>query len=560
MNSVETPRYLWVKEAPFFSSPEDFLKDRKKAVLQSFQHMLSTIPDPFLMKDLKKASERIALAIDLKEKITVFGDYDVDGTTSCAMLRKFFSYLSYDLDIYIPCRLTEGYGLNIKGVEKVAAKNTKLIITVDNGISAREACSAAKACGVDVIITDHHNPPPILPEDAYAIINPKQSDDHFPFKELAGVGVAFYLLMGLRRVLNKRDLPLNNLLDFVAIGSIADMVPLIGLNYIFSKAGLELLNRNLEKKFGLKKLLEISTHEGVIDSEDIAFKVAPCLNAAGRLGSALAAEELLSTTDQKRAEELASFLYEENILRRTLEKVSVEEAKKMLNTQEAISSGIIIYNPEWHLGIVGLIASKIVEHFYKPTLVFTKVGNFLKGSGRSVEGFDLFSALVPYKEEFISFGGHAFAVGITIEENKLPFLKEIFLAKIDESAEHISPLKKLKIAGELDLQKVSLNFIHTLETLAPYGMGNPRSRWIISSVFIKDFKFMGKTDTKAHAKVLFCSDSQEELWMTVFNIAETLFLEYQKKSWLKIVIDTRISSWNNKIRKDVRLVDFSPIH
>ncbi|MES2615450.1 MAG: DHH family phosphoesterase, partial [Bdellovibrionota bacterium] len=302
-----TAKYVW-KRKHFFASQEEKLDEyflQKKEQLfkqlnlqnqnEENQSLLALLPDPWSLKDIRKAAQRILLAIEQKEKITIFGDYDVDGTTSCAMLKEFFSALNYAVEIYIPDRLTEGYGLNPVGVKKLSQNGTKLIITVDNGIAALNACLEAQNCHIDVIITDHHDVPAELPQ-AFAILNPKQIDCLFPFKMLAGVGVAFYLMIALRALLREispsyNNLILKNYLDYVAIGTIADMAPLNGANHILCKIGLEVLQMNLRqgKRLGLFELLKLAgwSENTQVCAADIGFKIGPRLNAAGRLGNAL---------------------------------------------------------------------------------------------------------------------------------------------------------------------------------------------------------------------------------------------------------------------------------
>ncbi|MEY4065010.1 MAG: hypothetical protein RIR26_1218, partial [Pseudomonadota bacterium] len=383
-----SPRYRWTLRRSALQEPEHYAQyiedklhslrgiDAQGAV--SDKELLSHLPPWQDLKDIKKSVDRIMRALDSGERITIFGDYDVDGTTSCALLKLAFAELGKDVEIYIPDRLTEGYGLNPIGLEKIAASGGGLVITVDNGISAVEACRRAKDLNLDVIVTDHHEPPEVLPE-AFALLNPKQPGCDFPFKMLAGVGVAFYLLIALRAELRSAGrrsaerINLKKYLDFVAVGTIADVAPLNGVNHIFCRVGLHVLYENIiaGDRIGIAALMRLAgwkRDQGVVDAVDVGFKLGPRLNAAGRLGSAMASAELMFTTQHERAFELAEFLHAENSARQDIEKKAVEQALRMVGSWTHEFASVVLFDPQWHAGVVGLVASRVAEKLNKPTL------------------------------------------------------------------------------------------------------------------------------------------------------------------------------------------------
>lgn len=568
-----TERFAWkIKEifAENSSAFDDYFNKKKQFLLNGKQpqtdtSLLNLLPDPWLLKDLRIACERIFLAMQKREKITIFGDYDVDGTTSCAMLALFFSELNYPVDIYIPDRLLEGYGLNSIGLKKLAAQETKLVITVDNGISAVQPCVESKLLGIDVIITDHHDIPPALPP-AFAILNPKQLDCAFPEKMLAGVGVAFYLMIGLRILLRenkfKCEINLKNYLDFVAIGTIADMAPLVGANYILCKIGLEILEQNITAgyRLGLQELLLCAGWKfgQKITAVDIGFKVGPRLNAAGRLGNALRSVELLKTTEIDAAKQMALHLQQENTERQQLEKQFTEEALHCVQQIKNLPEALVLHQEHWHPGVVGLVATRVLDKFYRPVLVFGTVDGKLKGSGRSTHAFNLFAALNEVRHEFISFGGHFHAVGLTILPEKLAWLSEYLHQKAEECIQLEDRRPLLKIDGSLSLASLDLALIEKLEELEPYGVENPRTRWLIGPVQVQHVKRMGKDISQNHAKVLFY-ETGKEAWLTAFGLAAVFEQFLETGIPVQLVVEARLAYWNGRITTDIRVIDYAPV-
>lgn len=528
--------------------------------------LLKLLPEPSTFKDIGPAVARILAALDAKESITIFGDYDVDGTTSCAMLRRFFAEIGHPVSVYIPERLLEGYGLNPIGLAKVKEAGGSLVITVDNGIAAVDACRRARELGLDVIITDHHDLPPVLPE-ALAIINPKQTDCRFPFRMLAGVGVAFYLMVAVRAALRERSpdrvrhINLRESLDFVAIGTIADMAPLDGVNHVLCKVGLEVMSEHLQKgsRPGLDKLLRLAGWDGraPVDASDIGFKIGPRLNAAGRLGTALASEEILSTQNETRASELAEFLHGENAERQQLEKGMVQQALAQVAALQELPAAFVLHSENWHPGVVGLVASRVLERFYRPTLVLgTGAEGKLKGSGRSTHAFDLFGSLNQVRDEFVAFGGHFHAVGLTLEPNKLDWLRTYLDASARAAIGSEDKIQPLDIDGLAQVVSFDQAFLERLETFEPYGIENPRPKWLLSGARIKTIKRIGKSVDANHAKVVL-DDGSGENWFTAFDMASQLEALKETKKSINLVIEGRMSFWNGNKRPELRIVDFS---
>lgn len=574
------PKFAWKQSAVFAAHENhftDFLTQKKQMLYANLStahvkdadaNLLALLPEPWGMKDIRKAAERIVCALDRGEKITIFGDYDVDGTTSCALLKNFFAALQHPVDIYIPERLRDGYGLNVTGVSLLAEQGTQLIITVDNGIAACEACALAKQLGIDVIITDHHDIPPVLP-DSYATLNPKRFDCVFPYRMLAGVGVAFYLMIAVRSLLKEQKservqtLNLKSFLDFVAIGTIADMAPLNGVNHVLCKVGLEVLYQHLlsGKQPGLYCLLTLAgwDQETKITATDVGFKIGPRLNAAGRLGNAQRAVSLLLAQSDAEAQEAAEFLHEENAQRQQLEKKMTQEALEQVG-QTTVPEALVLHQEDWHPGVVGLVATRVLDKYYRPTLVFGSNAGYLKGSGRSTHGFDLFSALNAVRHEFISFGGHFHAVGLSIAKEKLNWLKEYLAQKAQELIPAVDRVQPLYIDGVLPLAKLEVRFLQNLTVFEPHGIENARFKWLIGPLTVRHIKRIGKDPTHGHARVLLLQEGKE-LWLTAFGMADAFENHLECGVDIYVVVEAKLRLWNGRTLVDATILDFaSSVH
>jgi single-stranded-DNA-specific exonuclease len=571
-----SPRYRWTLRSGALHEPERYAQyiEEKLHLLRGIEaqgaladkDLLSHMPPWQSLKDIKKSVARIVRALDTTERITIFGDYDVDGTTSCALLKLAFAELGKDVEIYIPDRLAEGYGLNPVGLEKIAASGGGLVITVDNGISAVEACQRAKDLNLDVIVTDHHEPPEVLP-DAFALLNPKQPGCVFPFKMLAGVGVAFYLLVALRAELRSAGhrsadrINLKKYLDFVAIGTIADVAPLNGVNHIFCRVGLHVLYENIMagERIGIASLMRLAgwkADQGVVDAVDVGFKLGPRLNAAGRLGSAMASAELMFTHHHERAFELAEFLHAENSARQEIEKKAVEQALRLVGTWTHEFASVVLFDPHWHAGVVGLVASRVAEKLNKPTLILTQVDGKIKGSGRSVAGFDLYSALSPHRDKFLSFGGHGYAVGMSLSPDALPALREVFESEVRRSLGHAPVAPRLELDGVVPVELLQERICALLDSLEPFGAENPRPKWLIRKVRLGHSKRIGQASDSKHARVWLSSHDAEPL--TAFGLAPELEQQLAARNEVDLVVEARLSRWSGRLKPELRILDLAP--
>ncbi len=451
---------------------------------------LSELHDPFLMKDMDKAVERILAAGEKKEKITIYGDYDVDGITSIAILYKQLEKMGIEVGFYVPDRMVEGYGVNREALDKIKADGTKLIITVDTGITAVEEAEYAKSIGLDFIITDHHECKEMIP-DVYAAIDPKRKDCPYPFKSLAGVGVVFKLIQAL----NKSE-PLKNIMDeyadLMCLGTVADISPLIDENRVIVTEGLKKFKTT--KNIGLKALIDVSTNGKAITTSTIGYTIAPRINASGRLGCASTSVELFLTDDKEKAAELAESLCHENTLRQQTEQKMFKEALEYIKQHPEIKDDDILVIPHenWHHGIVGIVSSKITEKYYKPSILFAVDGESAKGSGRSVTGFNLFGALENSADLLEKFGGHELAAGLTIKSDNI----EAFRKKINEYAKgntaNVNRIPEISLDAQIKVTYITLDTVHDINKLQPFGVNNPTPAFSVRNIKIHRISVMSE--------------------------------------------------------------------
>ena len=431
---------------------------------------LSGIYDPFLLPDMEIACERIIRAVNEREKITVYGDYDVDGITSVTVLTDFLRSCGADIDFYIPDRFSEGYGLNILALNRLARGGTKLLITVDCGIASIGEIEFAKTQKLDVIVTDHHTCRDELPK-AIAVINPKRRDTDYPFSELAGVGVAFKLVLALSKKLgiSAKDIFMKYA-DLVSIGTVADVVSLLGENRIIVDKGIQAIKET--KNFGIKALLEAAgCKEREITASLIAFSLSPRINAAGRMENASLAVELFRAKSYPEAQELAMRLDGLNRLRQQTEAEIFEEALKLADLEED-PSVYVLESKNWHNGVIGIVASRLCEKFGKPCIMLSEENGKYKGSGRSIDGFNLFDALADSEELLTAYGGHALAAGLTISEENIPIFKKRIndYAKKRITSDMLIP--KIVIDCVISPSHITLEWAKALKKLEPFGIGN----------------------------------------------------------------------------------------
>lgn len=451
---------------------------------------LNLMYDPFLMRDMDKAVERINAAKKAGEKITIYGDYDVDGITSIAILYKHLTELGIPVDYYVPDRMQEGYGVNRDALDKIKEKGSSLIITVDTGITAVEECEYAHSIGLDVIVTDHHECKEVIP-DVYAAIDPKRKDCGYPFKSLAGVGVVFKLIQALGSDNTLEDL-MEKYADLMCLGTVADISPLVDENRVIVTEGLKRFKNT--KNIGLKALIDVSTNGKAITTSTIGYIIAPRINASGRLGCASRSVELFLTDDEENAKNLADSLCEENTLRQQTEQKMFREALEYIENHPEIKDDKIIVIPhsEWHHGIVGIVSSKITEKFYKPSILFAIDGDTAKGSGRSVSGFNLFGALENCSGLLEKFGGHELAAGLSIKAENI----EEFRRKINEdSKDSISEamlVPTIAVDAAIKVPYITIDTVHDINRLQPFGVDNPTPAFAVRNIKIHKISVMSE--------------------------------------------------------------------
>jgi single-stranded-DNA-specific exonuclease len=438
------------------------------AAKEYFRPQWEQLHDPYLMEDMPQAVERIARAIATSEPVMVFGDYDVDGTTAVALVS---AYLQTHLEVvlpYIPDRYKEGYGISKAGIDEAKAHGIQLIIALDCGIKAHEQVAYAKELGIDFIICDHHLPDSTLPE-AVAVLDPKRADCGYPYKELCGCGIGFKLIQALQQHLGREATALASYLDLVATAIAADIVPMTGENRLLTALGIEQMRKAPRPGFQfflsrLKKPLRVS---------DLVFIIAPRINAAGRMNQGINAVELLLAKRQEEALPLARSIEFFNEERRSTDERITKEALQQIELQEAVDKNTtVVYHPSWHKGVIGIVASRLIEHYYRPTIVLTKSEGILAGSVRSVKGFDVYEALEACKEHMIQFGGHKYAAGLTLDEGQLEAFKDAFERAVQERIQASQKTPMLFYDAVLTLDQITSKLYRILIQMAPFGPKN----------------------------------------------------------------------------------------
>jgi single-stranded-DNA-specific exonuclease len=504
--------------------------------------------DPFLMKDMEKAVDRIRQAIANRERIMVYGDYDADGATSTSLMYLALRKAGGQVEYYIPDRFEEGYGLNGPAILQAKERGFDLIVTVDNGISAVEEVRLARNLGLDLIVTDHHTPPQVLPE-AYAILNPKQPDCGYPDKMLAGVGVAFKLAQALLG-----ELP-EEFLDLAAIGTIADLAPLLDENRLLAIYGLQRINRS--PQVGIKALIEVSGLSGKdITAGHIGFSFGPRINASGRLDSAAYAVELLITEDEERARELADFLNQRNQERQEISGQIFEEAVVEIEAHPEMLTGrvLVVAKEGWNAGVIGIVASRLVEKYYRPTLMISITDGMGKGSARSIDGFHLYDAMAECRDLFDHFGGHKMAAGFSLAADRIDELRDRLNRTASEVLTTQDMIPKIEIDAELELSEVSMEFVREVEGLAPFGFGNPGPRFQLNGLTLERCRRVGQDG--AHLQLV-VRRGAAQLGGIAFQRGEEadLINEWQR---LDLVGELNINEWNGKQSLQIQLSDWRP--
>ncbi|MDF1524836.1 MAG: single-stranded-DNA-specific exonuclease RecJ [bacterium] len=460
---------------------------------------LADLIDPYVLHGMKDAVDRIILSLEKKEKTLVYGDYDVDGVTATSLILLFLRDLGFSTHYYIPKRVEEGYGVNKESLRKFSEEGVGLIITVDCGISSVEEIAYANSLGMSVIVTDHHEPPIKLP-DAVALINPLLAGCPFPYKALSGVGLAFYLIAGLRKELREKGFfkegeepSLVHYLDLVAVGTIADIVPLTGINRILVRAGLEQINVN--PRLGIKTLLDVcGIQPGHVDSSSVAYRLAPKINAAGRLSDAMRGVLLLTTESREDAEREAGFLDVENEERQRIEGKIYAEAVEMIQSNgiEKDFRSIVLSSADWHPGVVGIVASRLMERYYRPTILLCLDNGVYKGSARGIPNFHLYQGLARCRDLLLEFGGHKYAAGIKVVPENLEKFTERFESVVREVVPEDGFTQVMKLDAETSLEALGMEEVSKFQGLAPFGAGNPEPVILIKDVEILNPKVVGR--------------------------------------------------------------------
>jgi single-stranded-DNA-specific exonuclease len=448
-----------------------------------FRPDLANLHDPFLMADMDKAVERLTKAMRHNEKILVYGDYDVDGTTSVSLVYKFLQKFHNNIDFYIPDRYNEGYGISIQGIDFAAQNGFKLIIALDCGIKAVEKVKYASSLGVDFVICDHHTPDAVLPP-AVAVLDPKRDDCNYPYKHLSGCGVGFKLMQAFAIVNNIDFAQLTPLLDLLALSIASDIVPITGENRILAFFGLKQINSN--PSVGLKGILDVC---GLADKEitisDIVFKIGPRINASGRMKLASEAVELLVSSNPVFVKEKSGTINEYNNDRKDLDKNITDEAIALIASDEryATRRSIVVHKPDWHKGVIGIVASRLSEEYYKPSIVLTNSNGLASGSARSVPGFDIYKAIDSCRDLLETFGGHMYAAGLSMKEENIPLFTERFEQFVSETILEEQTYPQIEIDALLEFKDITPKFFRVLKQFGPFGPGNMKPVFASKKVF-----------------------------------------------------------------------------
>lgn len=515
-----------------------------------FRPSLDDLHDPFLMKDMDKAVSRIEFAIANEENIMVYGDYDVDGTTAVSLMSSYLSSTYPNVATYIPDRYDEGYGISYKGIDYASDNDISLIIALDCGIKALEKITYAKGKNIDFIICDHHRPGPEVP-DATAILDPKQDDCNYPFDELCGCGVGFKLIQALSSKKGKTIEDLTEYLDLVATAIGADIVPIIGENRILAYHGLHVINT--KPRAGFKSIIN-QIKKDTLTITDVVFTIAPRINAAGRMKHGQYAVDLLTQTNltiaTKHAEEIEAF----NTDRKDADKRITKEALKYIEEQkEQERFTTVVYNETWHKGVIGIVASRLIETYYRPTLVFTKSGDKLAASARSVKGFDVYNALQACTEHIEQFGGHKYAAGLTLKEENYEAFKQKFEEVVKTTIDKRLLTPEITIDTQINLDEISPKFYRILSQFAPFGPGNMAP--IFMSDNLKDTGY-GKCvgEDESHLRITVTQNGNPKLVCIGFGLGERLNLIEGKKEF-KAVYSIDENHWQGNVSLQLKLKD-----
>jgi len=518
-----------------------------------FRHNLTNMHDPFLIKGMNKAVNRLVEAIANKEKILVFGDYDVDGTTAVALVYSFLRSV-YDealLEYYIPDRYNEGYGISIAGIAYAKENNFKLIIALDCGVKAVEKIAYANTLDVDFIICDHHLPGDVIP-DAVAVLDPKQNDCPYPYKELTGCGIGFKFMYAYSM---QTDTDLNialQYLDLLSVSIASDIVPITGENRLLTHFGVKKLTEN--PTVGLAALKGVSGITTSANIYKIVFGIGPRINAAGRIKHGKFAVQLLSELDLNKAEEMASVINENNTERKVLDKASTLEAIDIIDSSTELQQrkSTVLYNPEWHKGIIGIVASRVMEKYYRPTIILTKSNDKVAGSARSVKGFNVHHAIEQCSDVIEQFGGHFYAAGLTLKPENVPAFQAKFEEVVSNSIEDYMLIPEVVIDCEINFDEINDSFWKILRQMAPFGPQNMRPQFVSKKVYVKSHaRIVGDN----HLQLTLHQHGNEKMFKGIaFNQGDKLDLVKNGKQF-DVVYNVKENEWQGNITLQIDIKD-----
>ena len=515
-----------------------------------FRPTLSQLHNPFLMKGMKEAVTRLDHALKNNETILIYGDYDVDGTSAVSLMERYLSTFTSKLFTYVPDRYSEGYGISFQGIDYAKTQGCTLIIALDCGIKAIDKVQYAKEKGIDCIIADHHRPSDQVP-DAVAVLDPQQADCPYPYKELCGCGLGFKLAQAYHEYLQRPFSELMPLLDLVAVATAADIVPMNGENRTLMYFGLEVINQ--QPSAGVKALF--GEHQGAITVSDVVFKAAPRINAAGRIEHGKYAVALLTEPDAEKALLKAQEIDELNTHRKELDSYIAEQALGQIESNgEQNRYTSVVLNEEWHKGVIGIVASRLIEHYYRPTIVFTKSGDKYAASARSVQGFDIYEALEQCSEYLEQFGGHKYAAGLTLLPEQYPLFKEAFETVVKQTINPELRTPKLSIDTALPLSKLTQKFYNILKQFEPFGPQNLPPLFYAENVVDTGFaKHIGKTNE--HLKLCLREVGNTTYFDAIgFGLAHKLPLITSGKPF-SIVYSVEENVWNGKVSLQLQIRD-----
>lgn len=519
-----------------------------------FRPTLADLHDPYLMKDMDKAVARIEQAFENGENILVFGDYDVDGTTSVSLMATYLRSHYPNVATYIPDRYKEGYGVSFAGIDYADDNGCTLIIALDCGVKSIEHVTYAKERGIDFIICDHHRPGDILP-DAVAVLDPKRSDCEYPYDELCGCGVGFKLVQALGVNRGETIEDLLPYLDLVATAIAADIVPMTGENRILAKFGLEVINSN--PRPGIKALVA-QAKKSKFDITDVVFIVAPRINAAGRIRHGHHAVDLLTESDYGLATKYASEIEQYNVNRKSLDKQITQEALSQIKENEETQRwSTVVFQEDWHKGVIGIVASRLIETYYRPTLVFTKSEGKLAASARSVPGFDVYNALEACAEHLEQFGGHMYAAGLTLKEENYPLFKEAFEKVVAETLHADLKTPEIRIDAEISFDDITPKFFRILKQFEPFGPQNMTPVFLTRNLMDTGFaKPIG--EDKKHLKLYVRQEDSGGIGSVGFGLGDRIGLvSGQKRFDAVYCVDE--NEWNGKVSMQLRIKDIAPV-